>query len=154
MWRQISRCLSNRLSCVIVQTWRKKKHQSSQSSCSSTYSRSWAEMYSTLISRGRSPLINDTSDILKIRYCTKVIIICIFFLTFPSFQLELAAFDSNAPLKSATSQFIVNINLNPYAPVCQKSLYQIRINESVPVATPVLQVFATDQLGVSLVRVH
>lgn len=67
-----------------------------------------------------------------------------------SYKLQLAAFDSNAPLKSATSELIVNINLNPYAPVCQKSLYKISINESVPVATPVLQVFATDQLGDTL----
>ncbi|XP_056238326.1 protocadherin alpha-8-like isoform X10 [Seriola aureovittata] len=63
----------------------------------------------------------------------------------PVIKLTLTAVDGGTPLKSGTSQIIINIlDVNDNIPLFTKSLYKTSISENVPLGTTVITVTATD----------
>uniref|UniRef100_A0A3Q3VU95 Cadherin domain-containing protein n=1 Tax=Mola mola TaxID=94237 RepID=A0A3Q3VU95_MOLML len=63
----------------------------------------------------------------------------------PVIKLTLTAVDGGTPLKSGTSQIIINVlDINDNTPVFTKSLYKTSIAENVPLGTSLIAITATD----------
>ena len=62
------------------------------------------------------------------------------------YNLTLKATDKGYPPRSSYKEVHVRLaDLNDHAPVFDREIYEIRVNESVPINTPILRLKATDQ---------
>ena len=62
------------------------------------------------------------------------------------YNLTLKAIDKGYPARSSYKEVHVRLaDLNDHAPVFDRETYEVRVNESVPVNTPILRLKATDE---------
>lgn len=62
------------------------------------------------------------------------------------YNLTLKAIDKGYPPRSSYKEVHVRLaDLNDHAPVFDREIYEVRVNESVPVNTPILRLKATDE---------
>ncbi len=62
------------------------------------------------------------------------------------YNLTLKAVDKGSPPRSSTKEVHVQLgDLNDHAPIFDKEIYEVKVNESVPVNTPLLRIKVTDE---------